>query len=130
MQQTTLSSNDYYIASNGSKWQGGDNDSIDVLIENLTQHPLCPRFSSKGVKHPLVFKTTELTPQESEFSGEDQYIGNFLTVSAGFNIYVKRGSRTAEVLDDLIQKNINTFEYQMALGEHLNRTSVHNLVSL
>ena len=69
------------INSNGSKWYGDEQDSIETLIEVLGKHPLDRGFEAYGnfiaVDPPLI---------KGDNMRGTNFFGNFLTVSHVFNI--------------------------------------------
>ncbi|MGP5159891.1 hypothetical protein [Pseudoalteromonas prydzensis] len=111
---------DYRILGNGSKWFGGSQDDLDLLIQRLEESTLHPRFHETGFKSHLSTDITLLDEQHKSFAGGVKYVGNFLGLSAGFNVLVKRGSKTDELLNRLIEINIDSFNYQLALSEYQN----------
>lgn len=83
------------INANGSKWAGDEPDGVEILLKRLASEPLDPTFEAYGnfiSKNPQggvyigrgqYFETGRLYP---EHPGTCSFFGNFLNVSAVFNI--------------------------------------------
>ena len=98
------------IQSNGSKWYGQQPDSIERLIEVLSEHTLDPTFENYGnfiTPDPIACNTRKpLYPE-----GTYQFFGNFRGVSHVFNIATDE-PETIKQLSTAIRANQSTVEYQ------------------
>lgn len=98
------------IQSNGSKWYGQEPDSIERLIEVLSEHTLDPTFENYGsfiTPDPIACNTYKpLYPK-----GTYQFFGNFRGVSHVFNIATDE-PEIIEKLSTAIRANQSTVEYQ------------------
>lgn len=99
---------DFFVVSNGSKWAGQKEDPLSTLFENLEAHPLEPNWCKNGFKHSITWLEEVKSDPHARFNGHVQYIGNFVGYSAGFSIYVLKGSETEAKLDAMILKNMQT----------------------
>lgn len=104
------------IISNGSKYYGQENDSIEVLLEVLATHPLDPSFEEFG---NFFYEPTYINPQFQPPLGTWRASGNFWEVSHVFNI-----EGTAEEMEPLrlaIEANKARPDYIAARKVYLER---------
>lgn len=97
------------IIGNGSKWAGDVPDSVDTLLQVLSEHPLDHRLA------PFIRPYDSLTPLpnrvlEKKPAGTMQFFGDFVTVSHCFRIYTDE-PLLIEALTDAITKNMASAEY-------------------
>ncbi|KHD28179.1 pyruvate dehydrogenase [Xenorhabdus nematophila] len=103
------------ILSNGSKWAGQDPDNIQTLLDVLGNNVLDPMFEQYHCYRSYPFEPLIKTERNDKifqpWLGAACFFGNFLTVSHVFNIITKDDS-VVEALNEAIQKNIATEQYQ------------------
>lgn len=110
------------INANGSKWAGDEPDEIEVLLKRLASEPLDPTFEAYGnfiTKNPQgcvyvgrgqYFETGRLYP---EHPGTCSFFGNFLNVSAVFDIHTNDEALIAK-LEQAIRANQRRADYVAA----------------
>lgn len=89
--------------------------SLKTLLTEKTLNPLSG--------HDNKFKSVVPYHHDNlEYRGHICFSGSFIDEpDAVFTVYVKRASNLDEALTELVQNNINSFEYQMAVGDLLHK---------
>jgi hypothetical protein len=98
------------ILSNGSKFCGEENDTIETLLDTLSKHSLDPVFEKYG---NFVNRTPKWLNSKSaeKYQGCTSIHGNFMGVSHAFNIITDE-PELIEKINSAINKNKQTPEYQ------------------
>ena len=103
------------IISNGSKWQGQPNDSIETLCEVLKKYTLDPMFEKYG--NFVNYNPQWIKPESKEkYAGCVLFFGNFYGVSHVFNLITDE-PELINTLETLINANKLTEDYQQAKEE-------------
>lgn len=97
-----------YIKSNGSKWLGEENDTIETLVEVLKIHQLdTDRFKQF---YTLTIPEYFLRPNECKhLIGTTHFRGNFIDISHVFSIYTDE-PEVIEVLTKAIDDNLSRYQ--------------------
>lgn len=97
------------ILSNGSKWAGEPDDTIDELIRVLEEYTLDPKFEGYGnfVNRNPQWRTEEI---EERYNGCTVIFGNFLSYSHVFNIVTDDEDMICQI-EKLVEENKKRHAY-------------------
>lgn len=98
------------IISNGSKWAGQENNTIEQLLEVLKSYTLDPTFEKYG-NFISEYGPIQWTDNNEHLKGCMSIFGNFRTLSHVFNI-ITDDRVIIDKLTEAIRNNQATEQYQ------------------
>jgi hypothetical protein len=126
--QTTISNipSDEFTIIRNNLVESDDILPLSALIERLNSLTLHPLYAKGGNNTQTIQLDRELCNEEQKaFEGHTRYVGFFVYTedvrNGQFEVWVKNNSTLINILDELIEKNIDTDEYTKALLEFDNR---------